>query len=160
LEVKMDENERVAEEIAEVLFLEIPKCEKCGKPLKKIIEAVSGVYYTWELRKDGKYHMVNSEHYGEAYAYCGNCWCYIPTDAWDFWLERIAQEDNQTQTESKSKEKFQLELCNFLSRIKKLFPEKKREIEEWESLFHELFDEFWEAISGDDESEEERDGGC
>jgi len=156
----MDENERVAEEIAESLFLKIPICKSCGKPLKTIIESISGVSYTWELGKDGKYHMVDSKHYGEAYAYCGNCWSDIPTDAWDFWLERIAQEDNQTQTESKSKEKFQLELCNFLSRIKKLFPEKKREIEEWESLFHELFDEFWEAISGDDESEEERDGGC
>jgi len=70
--------------------MEIPKCSSCGKPLKEIYEDIRGLRLTWELREDGKYHEVNKDHYGETYAYCGNCEADIGTDGWDFWLDRVA----------------------------------------------------------------------
>jgi len=66
-----------------------PKCPKCGNPLVVIVEDIRGVAYTWELSEDGKYHEVDSDHYGETTAYCKNCDADLTPEAWDFWLDRI-----------------------------------------------------------------------
>jgi len=68
----------------------VPNCPKCGKPLLCIIEDIRGVTYTWELGEDGKYHKVDSNHYGETSAHCKNCDAELLGMLWKFWLEHLA----------------------------------------------------------------------
>jgi len=84
----MEEDDEVAEEIAEALHENLPRCPRCGRPLRVIIENVSGVCYTWEF-KNGSYHLTDQDHYGQTTLICGYCDEEIDDhEIWDFFAKR------------------------------------------------------------------------